>query len=110
MKVLEFHGSKDEDCIRLTFEGAFDPQAAWESELEPFFQALEKYAGGWMPDVVGRQAAAQIHPPRHLEGAGGGASRKGNHHLALPHEVARVGYGRLWFPLPRARTWTSRSR
>jgi hypothetical protein len=52
MKVLEFHGSRDEDYLRLTFEGAFDPRAAREIELEPFLQALEKYAGEWMPDVV----------------------------------------------------------
>jgi hypothetical protein len=52
MKVLEFYGSRDEDYLRLAFEGAIDPQAAWESELEPFLQALEKYAGEWMPDVV----------------------------------------------------------
>ena len=52
MKVLEFHGSRDEDYLRLAFEGAFDPRAAWESELKPFLQALEKYAGEWMPDVV----------------------------------------------------------
>ena len=52
MKVLEFHGSKDEDCLQFTFEGAFDPQAAWETELEPFLRALESHAGEWMPDVV----------------------------------------------------------
>jgi hypothetical protein len=52
MKVLEFHGSRDEDSLRLAFTGGFDPQAAWESELEPFLQALETYADGWMPDVV----------------------------------------------------------
>ncbi|PTL77859.1 hypothetical protein [Vitiosangium sp. GDMCC 1.1324] len=52
MKVLEFHGSRDEDCLRLSFDGAFNPQAARESELEPLLQALEEYADGWMPDVV----------------------------------------------------------
>jgi len=52
MKVLnprELHG---EDSLLLTFEGAFDPQAALERELEPAIQALEEYAGDWMPDVV----------------------------------------------------------
>jgi hypothetical protein len=52
MKVLEFHGVRDEDFLRLSFEGTFDPRAALERELEPFFQALEEYASGWMPDVV----------------------------------------------------------
>ncbi|HYO59831.1 hypothetical protein [Archangium sp.] len=52
MKVLEFYDSRDEDYLRLSFEGAFDSRAALESELEPFFHALEEYADGWMPDVV----------------------------------------------------------
>ncbi len=52
MKVLSVQKSKPEDCLRLTFDGVFDPQLAWESELEPFFQALEEYADGWMPDVA----------------------------------------------------------
>ncbi|OJH33406.1 hypothetical protein [Cystobacter ferrugineus] len=52
MKVLSVHDLKPEDCLWLTFNGAFDPQAALESELEPFFDALEEYADGWMPDVV----------------------------------------------------------
>ncbi|WNG55687.1 hypothetical protein F0U59_13600 [Archangium gephyra] len=52
MKVLEFYDSRDEDHLRLSFKGVFDSRAAWESELEPFFQALEEYADGWMPDVV----------------------------------------------------------
>ncbi|PTL75242.1 hypothetical protein [Vitiosangium sp. GDMCC 1.1324] len=52
MKVLSLHDLKPEDRLRLTFEGAFDPQAALESELEPFLQALEEYAGEWMPDVI----------------------------------------------------------
>ncbi|HYO58572.1 hypothetical protein [Archangium sp.] len=52
MKVLEFHNLKVEDRLRLDFEGTFGPQAALESELEPFLQALDVYAGEWMPDVV----------------------------------------------------------
>ncbi|MGZ3460819.1 MAG: hypothetical protein ACXU86_20210, partial [Archangium sp.] len=52
MKVLRFHDLKAEDRLRLEFDGAFDPKAALESMLEPFFQALEEYAGEWMPDVV----------------------------------------------------------
>ncbi|OJT18505.1 hypothetical protein BO221_41345 [Archangium sp. Cb G35] len=52
MKVLEFHDSRDEDYLRLSFEGVFDSQAALESELAPWFHALEEYADGWMPDVT----------------------------------------------------------
>jgi len=52
MKVLGFHGSKDEDFLRLTFNSAFDPQPALERELEPLLQTLEEHADGWMPDVV----------------------------------------------------------
>ncbi|PTL84234.1 hypothetical protein [Vitiosangium sp. GDMCC 1.1324] len=52
MKVLKFHGTKDEDFLRLTFDGAFDPQAALEGELGPFLHTLEEHADGWMPDVV----------------------------------------------------------
>ncbi|PTL75459.1 hypothetical protein [Vitiosangium sp. GDMCC 1.1324] len=52
MKVLGLGDVKVEDSLRLTFEGALDPQAALENVLEPFFQALEEYAGDWMPEVV----------------------------------------------------------
>ncbi|AKJ07273.1 hypothetical protein ATI61_111229 [Archangium gephyra] len=52
MKVLKFHGEKDEDYLRLTFKGVFDPRAARETELEPFFHALEAHADGWMPDAA----------------------------------------------------------
>ncbi|WP_257461015.1 hypothetical protein [Archangium lipolyticum] len=52
MKRLKSSDLKAEDCLTLTFEGAFDQQAALERELEPTLQALEEYAGKWMPDVV----------------------------------------------------------
>jgi hypothetical protein len=52
VKVLSAHDLKVEDSLWLTFEGAFDPRAALERELEPFLQALEEYADGWMPDVA----------------------------------------------------------
>jgi hypothetical protein len=52
MKVLNPRESPGEDSLLLTFEGAFDPQAPLERELEPSLQALEEYAGDWMPDVV----------------------------------------------------------
>jgi hypothetical protein len=52
MKVLEFHHLSQEDRLQFTLEGTFDPRSALEHELEPFLQALEAYAGPWMPDVV----------------------------------------------------------
>jgi hypothetical protein len=52
MKVLSLHDLKPEDRLWLDFRGAFDHQAALDNELGPFFQALETYAGDWMPDVV----------------------------------------------------------
>jgi len=50
MKVLEL--SDLEDSLLLTFDGTFDQHAPPESELQPLFEALERYADGWMPDVV----------------------------------------------------------
>ncbi|MFY0576783.1 hypothetical protein ACN28S_22795 [Cystobacter fuscus] len=52
MNRLSVHDLKPEDLLRLTFVGGFDQQAALERELEPFLQALERYADGWMPDVA----------------------------------------------------------
>jgi hypothetical protein len=52
MRVLEFYGSRDDDYLRLSFNGAFNPQAELQRELEPFLHVLENYADGWMPDVV----------------------------------------------------------
>ncbi|HSP80927.1 MAG TPA: hypothetical protein VLQ93_20535 [Myxococcaceae bacterium] len=52
MKVLSVHDLKAEDGLRLAFQGAFDPRAELEGELDPILQALEEYADGWMPDVV----------------------------------------------------------
>ena len=52
MKVLSVHDLRPEDSLLLTFNSALDPQAALTDELEPFLEALEKYADGWMPDVV----------------------------------------------------------
>jgi hypothetical protein len=52
MKILEFYGVKDEDYLRLDFQGAFGSWASLESELEPFLHALEEYAGEWMPDAA----------------------------------------------------------
>ncbi|HEX5746193.1 MAG TPA: hypothetical protein VFZ09_08110, partial [Archangium sp.] len=52
MKVLSVHDLKAEDSLLLIFDAAFDSKAALKCELEPFFQALEEYTDGWMPDVV----------------------------------------------------------
>ncbi|HYO70915.1 MAG TPA: hypothetical protein VEU33_33025 [Archangium sp.] len=52
MKLLSTHDLKPEDRLRLEFDSAFDQKAALEGQLEPFLQALEEHADGWMPDVV----------------------------------------------------------
>ncbi|HYO71819.1 MAG TPA: hypothetical protein VEU33_37655 [Archangium sp.] len=52
MKTVSVHTSKPEDSLWLEFEGTFDDRVTRQSELEPFLQTLEEYAGGWMPDVV----------------------------------------------------------
>jgi len=52
MKVLRFHGLKEEDFLWLDFKGAFDPNVSLERELEPLLQSLEEYSDGWMPDVI----------------------------------------------------------
>jgi hypothetical protein len=41
-----------EDNLALYWDGIFDPQMEYERALEPFLQALEEYAGEWMPDIV----------------------------------------------------------
>ncbi|HYO66984.1 MAG TPA: hypothetical protein VEU33_12965, partial [Archangium sp.] len=52
MKRLSVHDLQPEDCLWLTFATVFDQQAALEGQLEPFLQALEDHADGWMPDVA----------------------------------------------------------
>ncbi|ATB38911.1 hypothetical protein CYFUS_004348 [Cystobacter fuscus] len=52
MKVLSLHDLKPEDHLWFTFDSAFDHQAELERELDSFFQALEGYADGWLPDIV----------------------------------------------------------
>ncbi|HYO70945.1 MAG TPA: hypothetical protein VEU33_33195 [Archangium sp.] len=63
MKILEFYGSRNEDYLWLSFNGAFNPQAALERELESFLQALDEYADGWMPDVVKGKRQRKYSPP-----------------------------------------------
>ena len=52
MTLLTLRELDVEDSLRLSFDGAFDPQAELKRELEPFFAALEAGAGDWMPDQV----------------------------------------------------------
>ncbi|WP_002627638.1 hypothetical protein [Cystobacter fuscus] len=52
MKVLGLHDLRPEDRLWVTFDGTLGDPCSLESELEPFLQALEEYAHGWMPDVV----------------------------------------------------------
>ncbi|KFA93621.1 hypothetical protein [Archangium violaceum] len=52
MKPLGMYDSRAEDCLWFTFDCTFDQQSAPERELEPFLQALEEHADGWMPDIA----------------------------------------------------------
>ncbi|HYO59013.1 hypothetical protein [Archangium sp.] len=52
MKLLTLQDLNVEDSLRLSFDGAFDHQSGIERELTPFLQALEEYAGEWMPNLV----------------------------------------------------------
>lgn len=53
MKALDFQDFKPEDRLEFSLDGAFTLQAKLEDALAPFLHALETYADGWMPDVVG---------------------------------------------------------
>jgi hypothetical protein len=102
MKVLEFHGVKDEDHLWLSFEGAFDSRGALEDELEPFFHALEQYAGEWMPDVVNgkrRRKYARAAIWKALEERrDGNSTAMGLHRTKWPALDSRLW---LWLP-PRS--------
>jgi hypothetical protein len=52
MKFLTMQDLDVEDSLALYWDGTFDPRMEIERALEPFFQALEEYAGEWMPDYV----------------------------------------------------------
>ena len=52
MKRLKLGEMRPDDDLTFHFKGTFNPQAPLERELEPFLQALETFAGDWMPDVV----------------------------------------------------------
>ncbi|TQF09875.1 hypothetical protein FJV41_42400 [Myxococcus llanfairpwllgwyngyllgogerychwyrndrobwllllantysiliogogogochensis] len=52
MKTLTLHDLNKADCLRLFYDGAFNPRDGVESEVAPFLDALEKYADGWVPTLV----------------------------------------------------------
>ncbi|NOJ79199.1 hypothetical protein [Myxococcus xanthus] len=52
MKTLTIHDLNKADCLRLFYDGAFNPKDGVESEVAPFLDALEKYAAGWAPTLV----------------------------------------------------------
>ncbi|MBN1207428.1 MAG: hypothetical protein JXB05_21300 [Myxococcaceae bacterium] len=52
MKLLTLQDLDVEDSLTLSWDGLFEPQVEVKRALEPFLQALEEYAGEWMPDVV----------------------------------------------------------
>jgi hypothetical protein len=99
MKVLRLHDLGVEDSLGLSFEGTFDQQAPLERELGPFLQALEQYAGEWMPDIVrgkrqrkySRAAALKSLEERRDENSMGG----GLYRTRWPALDMSL---RLWFP------------
>jgi hypothetical protein len=52
MKILSFHDLGIGDRLRLSLNGTLECQGRFEDALEPFFQALESYAGDAMPNVI----------------------------------------------------------
>ncbi|KFE63212.1 hypothetical protein [Hyalangium minutum] len=52
MKLLTVEALRQADSLYLQFEGTYDANAKVEHALEPFLQALEQYAGQWMPSHV----------------------------------------------------------
>ncbi|HLL00543.1 MAG TPA: hypothetical protein VK539_08165 [Myxococcaceae bacterium] len=52
MKLLTLHDLNVEDSLALYWNGTFEPHIEPKRALEPFLQALEEYAGKWMPDIA----------------------------------------------------------
>jgi hypothetical protein len=102
MKVLSVYDLKPEDSLLLTSDGALAPHAALTSELEPFLEALEKYANGWMPDVVDGKRHRKYSRPSFWkaleEQRDGNSTTLGLYRTRWP---AMDGRFRLWLP-PRA--------
>ncbi|ATB36949.1 hypothetical protein CYFUS_002364 [Cystobacter fuscus] len=99
MKVLEMRG---EDGLRLTFKGATDSRVTLERNLEPFLQALEAYAGEWMPDVVNGKRQRRYSRPSFWkaleERRDGNSTALGLYRTEWPALDMRLW---LWFP-PRS--------
>jgi hypothetical protein len=67
MKVLSVRDLKPEDSLLLTFDGAYKPRTALKTRLAPFLDALEKNAGGWMPDVIRGKRQRKYSRPSFLQ-------------------------------------------
>ncbi|NOK14273.1 hypothetical protein [Corallococcus exercitus] len=52
MKTLTLHDLNKADCLRLFFDGVFNPKNGVEFEVAPFLEALEEHADGWVPTFV----------------------------------------------------------
>ncbi|WP_408891530.1 hypothetical protein ACJ2CR_18905 [Myxococcus faecalis] len=52
MKLLTLRDLNKVDSLSFSFKGAFDATGGVEHALTPLFDALEKYADGWMPTLV----------------------------------------------------------
>jgi hypothetical protein len=52
MKFLTMQDLEVEDTLALYWKGTFDAEIDVERAFTPFFEALEEYAGEWMPDFV----------------------------------------------------------
>jgi hypothetical protein len=70
MKVLSVHDLKPEDSLLLTFDGVYKARTALKTRLAPFLDALEKNAGGWMPDVVRGKRQRRYSRPSFFQALG----------------------------------------
>jgi hypothetical protein len=100
MKVLELHELKPEDHLSFSLEAGFDSKAPLERELESFLQALETYAGAWMPEVVNGRQWRKYSRAAFFKGFGekrgaGGITSIGLYRKQWPALDARLS---LWFP------------
>lgn len=94
------HDLEPEDSLlltfNLTFNGVLAQQAALTSELEPFLEALEKYADGWMPDVVNgkrrrKYSRASLWKALLEEGHDEGSTELGLYRTQWPALDSRLG-------------------
>ena len=93
MKVLEFHECEGRRTTSGSPSKAPSTQERhWRRELEPFFHALEEYAGEWMPDVVKGKRRRKYTRAAIWKALEERRDEKQHGPRALSHEVARVGY------------------